>query len=48
VEGLIYFQGSSDESSNFQVGNEMRLVYLINYQAGGNEVPNFHVGKEKE
>jgi hypothetical protein len=43
--GLIYFQRSSTESSNFQVGNEMGSVDLIDFQVGRKEVPNCQVGK---
>jgi hypothetical protein len=48
VEGLIYCQGSSAESSNCQVGNEMRSIDLIDCQVGKNEVPNCQVHKGKE
>jgi hypothetical protein len=48
VEGLIYCQRSSVESSNFQVGNEMGSVDLIDCQVGRREVPNFQVGRGKE
>jgi hypothetical protein len=34
VEGLVYCQRSSAESSNFQVGNEMGSVDLIDCQVG--------------
>jgi hypothetical protein len=48
VEGLICCQRSSAKSSNFEVGNEMGLVDLIDYQVGRREVLNCQVGKGKE
>jgi hypothetical protein len=48
VEGLVYYQRSSVESSNFQVGNEMGSVDLIDFQVGRREVPNCQVGRGKE
>jgi hypothetical protein len=34
VKGLINFQEGRDEFSNFQVGNEMRSIDLIDCQEG--------------
>jgi hypothetical protein len=48
VEGLVYFYGRSFESSYFQVGNEMGLVDLIDYEVGSRKFPNCQVGREKE
>jgi hypothetical protein len=38
--GLVYCKRRSTESSNFQVGNEMGSVDLIDYQVGIREVQN--------
>jgi hypothetical protein len=46
--GLVYCQRSSDESSDFQVGNEMGSVDLIDCQVGSRKFPNCQVGREKE
>jgi regulator of replication initiation timing len=48
MEGIIYYQGRSDESSYFQVGNEMGSVDLIKFLVGRREVPNCQVGRRKE
>jgi hypothetical protein len=48
VEDLAYLQGSSGESSDFQVGNEMGSLDLIHYQVGSKKFPNCQVGKGKE
>jgi hypothetical protein len=45
---LEYFMGSSAKSSNFQVGNEMGSVDLIDRQVGSREFPNCQVEKEKD
>jgi hypothetical protein len=41
-------RGAVPESSDFQVGNEMGSVDLIDCQVGSREFPNFQVGREKE
>jgi hypothetical protein len=46
--GRVYCQGSSAESSDFQVGNKMGSVDLIDYQVGSREIPNCQVDREKE
>jgi hypothetical protein len=48
AEGLAYFQGSSGESSDFQVGNEMGSLDLIDCQVGSRKFPNCQVGRGKE
>jgi hypothetical protein len=45
VEDLVYYQGISVESLDFQVGNEMGLVDLIDFQVGSRKIPNCQVGK---
>ncbi len=40
VEGLAYYQGSSGESSDCQVGNEMGSLDLIDCQVGSRKFPN--------
>jgi hypothetical protein len=46
--GLAYCQGGSGESLDFQVGNEMGSLDLIDCQVGSRKFPNFQVGKGKE
>ena len=48
VKGFTDCQEGRDEFSNFQVGNEMTLVDLINCEEGRGEIPNFQVGKGEE
>jgi hypothetical protein len=48
VEGVAYCQGSSAESSDCQVGNEMGPFGLIDCQVGSKKFLNFQVGKGKE
>jgi hypothetical protein len=48
VEGLAYCQGSSGESLDYQVGNEMGSLDLIDCQVGSRKFPNCHVGRGKE
>jgi hypothetical protein len=48
TKGIVYCQGSSSESSDCQVGNEMGSLDLIDYQLGIKKFPNCQVGKGKE
>jgi hypothetical protein len=48
VEGLTYYQGGSDENSNFHMGNEMGSLDLIGFQVSSRKFPNFQVGRGKE
>jgi hypothetical protein len=46
--GLVYSQRSSDEISNYQMGNETGSIDLIDYQVGNRKFPSCQVGREKE
>jgi hypothetical protein len=49
VGGLIYCQRRINESSYFQVGNEMgSMEDLIDYQESRRKIPSFQVGKGSE
>jgi hypothetical protein len=45
LEGIKDCQASSEENSDFQMGNEMRsLEDLVDCQEGSTEIPDFQVG----
>jgi hypothetical protein len=43
--GLVYCQGRSVESSDFQEGNDMGSIDLIDYQVGSKKIPKFLGGQ---